>query len=208
MDADIREGVRYLPELIEVDALMVHDCSWRGRAAARSRRPPNAVATAWFVTMFSMRVTRDRRRRSAPYGTSELSAHLHFGASQPHDRCARRVVLPTCRADVDAFLEELIVRRELAVNFVVHRLLPPRGCPRWASGNPGQACVRDLCRFLLFRVDTRSRETHDPLWNAARDGSQWCMHNYLRMYWAKKLLEWSPDAATAFAIAVDLNDRL
>src|SRR6202000_717251 len=51
--------------------------------------------------------------------------------------------------------------------------------------------------------------THDPLWNAAQKEMMLTgrMHNYLRMYWAKKILEWSPDAATAFAIAVDLNDR-
>jgi len=52
-------------------------------------------------------------------------------------------------------------------------------------------------------------ETHDPLWNAAQIQmvtTGW-MHNYLRMYWAKKILEWSPSAAQAFHIAVRLNDK-
>ncbi len=80
--------------------------------------------------------------------------------------------------------------------------------PTLGLGNPGQARARPA-PISLFRVDTRSRETHDPLWNAATREMVLSrrMHNYLRMYWAKKLLEWSPDAATAFAIAVDLNDR-
>ena len=55
----------------------------------------------------------------------------------------------------------------------------------------------------------RVRETHDELWNAAqiqmvRYG--W-MHNYLRMYWAKKILEWTPDVATAMKYAIHLNDK-
>jgi deoxyribodipyrimidine photo-lyase len=52
-------------------------------------------------------------------------------------------------------------------------------------------------------------ETHDPLWNAAQDEMVVTgrMHNSLRMYWAKKILEWSPDAETAFQVALDLNDR-
>ena len=52
-------------------------------------------------------------------------------------------------------------------------------------------------------------DTHDPLWNAAQKEMVLTgrMHNYLRMYWAKKILEWTPDAETAFDVALDLNDR-
>jgi len=60
-----------------------------------------------------------------------------------------------------------------------------------------------------MRPQFESAATHDPLWNAAQRQmalTGW-MHGYVRMYWAKKILEWSPDAATAFQVAVDLNDR-
>ena len=63
--------------------------------------------------------------------------------------------------------------------------------------------------IAIRRRSWNGRETHDPLWNAAQRQmvrSGW-MHGYLRMYWAKKILEWSPSAAHAYRIAVRLNDR-
>ncbi|MFO0959134.1 MAG: hypothetical protein U0800_17180 [Isosphaeraceae bacterium] len=82
------------------------------------------------------------------------------------------------------------------------------GCPEWARKTLAEHA--DDPRPVLYDAGRLERaETGDPLWNASqremvRTGR---MHNYLRMYWAKKLLEWSPDAQTAFGIAVDLNDR-
>jgi deoxyribodipyrimidine photo-lyase len=111
--------------------------------------------------------------------------------------------------DRRAFLEELIVRRELAVNFVRFN---PRydsldGCEPWA--------IRTLSRhgaderpWRYTERQLEQAETHDPLWNAAQRqmvAAGW-MHGYLRMYWAKKILEWTRSPAEAMAIAIRLND--
>lgn len=69
---------------------------------------------------------------------------------------------------------------------------------------------RDDARdFLYIRDDFEEASTHDPLWNAAQNEMRTTgkMHGYLRMYWAKKILEWTPDPETAFAIAIHLNDK-
>jgi deoxyribodipyrimidine photo-lyase len=62
-------------------------------------------------------------------------------------------------------------------------------------------------RYSLKQLERA--ETADELWNAAQRemvATGW-MHGYLRMYWAKKMLEWAPEPATAFEWAVELNDR-
>jgi deoxyribodipyrimidine photo-lyase len=143
-------------------------------------------------------------------GTSQLSPFLHFGHIGPLAvaRAARDADAP--REDRDAFLEEFIVRRELAINFVRYN---PRydsldGCEPWALRTLA-AHAGDQRDPLYTKAQLEAAETHDPLWNAAQVqmvGTGW-MHGYVRMYWAKKILEWSPSPAEAFEIAVELNDR-
>ena len=150
------------------------------------------------------------RNEPTPYMTSELSAHLHYGHVSPVTIARAVIDSGEDPASVASYLEELIVRRELSINFVARE---PRydqlaGGPAW--GLATLAKHADDPRPVLYPADVLERgETADPLWNAAQlemvlTGR---MHNYLRMYWAKKILEWSPDAATAFAVAIDLNDR-
>jgi deoxyribodipyrimidine photo-lyase len=149
------------------------------------------------------------RNRPETDGTSALSPWLHFGHLSPVTvaLAVRDAAAP--RADRDAFLEQLIVRRELAVNFV--RFNPDYdrldGCEGWAKRTLAAHAGDE--RRLYTEEDLERAETHDPLWNAAQrqvTESGW-MHNYLRMYWAKKILEWSPTPEEAFARAVRLNDR-
>jgi deoxyribodipyrimidine photo-lyase len=150
------------------------------------------------------------RNQPVPYTTSELSAHLHFGHISPVTvaLAARQSGAPA--ACVDGFLEELIVRRELAVNFVARNPHYDRleGCPAWARATLEKHAT-DPRPVLYTPAQLESAETHDPLWNAAQKEMLLTgrMHNYLRMYWAKKILEWSPDARVAYAVALDLNDR-
>jgi deoxyribodipyrimidine photo-lyase len=109
-----------------------------------------------------------------------------------------------------AFLEEVIVRRELAINFV--RFNPQYDC--FNAGEPWadqtlRIHAKDPRKFLYTEKQLENAETHDPLWNAAQKQmllTGW-MHGYLRMYWAKKILEWSRSPDEAFDIAVCLNDR-
>jgi len=109
-----------------------------------------------------------------------------------------------------AFLEELIVRRELSDNYCAYNQHYDayEGLPGWAKASlkHHEGDLRDA----LYTPDQFDRaETHDRLWNAAqnellRTGK---IHGYMRMYWAKKILEWSPSPQQAFETAVWLNDR-
>jgi deoxyribodipyrimidine photo-lyase len=143
-------------------------------------------------------------------GTSRLSPYLHFGHIGPLTIALAVQSAPVPAAGKQAFLEQLIVRRELSVNFV-----------RYNSSYGSCECVepwanRSLAqhsgdrRPILYREDQLEQaETHDVLWNAAQKEmvlTGW-MHNYMRMYWAKKILEWSPSIAVAYERAVRLNDR-
>jgi deoxyribodipyrimidine photo-lyase len=143
-------------------------------------------------------------------GTSQLSPYLHFGHIGPRE-VARAVQASDAPAEaVDAFLEQLIVRRELAVNYVRYNDAYDRldGCERWARQTLRQHRF-DARPHLYTAAQFESAETHDPLWNAAQQQmvtTGW-MHGYVRMYWAKKILEWSATPEEAFETAVTLNDR-
>ena len=143
-------------------------------------------------------------------GTSRLSAYLHFGHLGP--RALAIAIQQSDAPEVDraAFLEQLIVRRELAINFVRYNDCYDRldGCEPWARRTLDEHRLdRRPVSYTLRQLE--QAETHDPLWNAAQRqvvDTGW-MHGYIRMYWAKKILEWTARPEDAFAIAVELNDR-
>jgi deoxyribodipyrimidine photo-lyase len=143
-------------------------------------------------------------------GTSELSAYLHFGQLGPLTiaLAVRDADAPT--AAKEAYLEELIVRRELAINYVARNPEYDKltGCPAWARKTLDEH-RQDPRPFLYSAAQFEQAETHDPLWNAAQVEmvTTGRMHGYLRMYWAKKILEWTASPECAFDIAVRLNDR-
>jgi len=141
---------------------------------------------------------------------SNLSAHLHFGMIS-----AQRVALETmgrriAGEHVDSFLEELIVRRELSDNFCLHTpdYDSESGFPAWARETLHKH-RRDPRPALYSLEEFEGAKTHDPLWNAAQAqmAATGRMHGWLRMYWAKKILEWSPSAGEALRTAIRLNDR-
>jgi len=140
-------------------------------------------------------------------GQSGLSPYLHFGQIS-----AQRIALQVLRSrkDAGAFLEELIVRRELSENYCYYNQHydDMQGFAAWA--------IKSLCEhekdrreYLYTLSQLEKAGTHDELWNAAqrellRTGK---MHGYMRMYWAKKILEWTASPAAAQALAIYLNDR-
>ncbi len=153
----------------------------------------------------------DARSEPAAFHCSLLSPYLHFGQISPVE-CALAVRAAEGPADADrrAYLEELIVRRELAANFVEFE---PRyddyaGLPEWARATL-DAHRPDSRSHIYTRQQLESARTHDRYWNAAmremRDTG--FMHNYMRMYWAKKILEWSTDPAAAFRTVLHLNNK-
>ncbi|NWF49822.1 MAG: deoxyribodipyrimidine photo-lyase [Ignavibacteriaceae bacterium] len=143
-------------------------------------------------------------------GQSNLSPYLHFGQIS-----AQRIALEVKRLNGNresekAFLEEMIIRRELSDNFCYFN---PKydsfdGFHEWAKTSLNQH-RKDEREFIYSAKDFEQAKTHEDLWNAAqtelvRNGK---MHGYMRMYWAKKILEWSKSPEEALKIAIYLNDK-
>jgi deoxyribodipyrimidine photo-lyase len=152
----------------------------------------------------------DRRNRPEMNGTSRLSPYLHFGHISPLTVALAVDRADAPKADKEAFLNQIITWRELAVNLV-------RFNPNYDNFECGESWAhrtlamhaRDARPVLYSESQLEQAETHDSLWNAAQMqmvSTGW-MHNYLRMYWAKKILEWSRSPTQAFQIAVWLNDK-
>ena len=141
---------------------------------------------------------------------SNLSAHLHFGMLSAQRVALETMGRKTSGEHVDSFLEELIVRRELSDNFCLHTpdYDSESGFPAWARETLHRH-RRDPRPALYSLEEFEGAKTHDPLWNAAQTQmvATGRMHGWLRMYWAKKILEWSPSPAEALRTAILLNDR-
>jgi deoxyribodipyrimidine photo-lyase len=152
------------------------------------------------------------RRRNDPTldGQSNLSAYLHFGHIS-----AQRVALEVEKSTIEPsikepFLEELVVRRELSDNFCFYNTNydTAHGFPSWAQTSLAEH-AGDQRPSIYALEQFEGAETHDELWNAAqmemvKTGK---MHGYMRMYWAKKILEWTETPEDALRIAAYLNDR-
>ncbi|MFN8482996.1 MAG: deoxyribodipyrimidine photo-lyase [Anaerolineae bacterium] len=182
-------------------------------APAAGFTPGETAARAALDTFLRERLAAYAHNRNNPAiaGQSDLSPYFHFGHLAPQ-RAAWEAARYRAEAgeNADAFLEELIVRRELSDNFCLYQ-------PAYDSA----AAFKPWAQKTLadHRADPRPHlYTHDELefgrtadaaWNAAqaqmvRHGK---MHNYMRMYWGKKLLEWSASPEEALATAIALNDR-
>ncbi len=161
-------------------------------------------------------------------GQSHLSAYLRFGHISPVDITLR--VLEASNYDVDAFLlkknieehvsiyedvqaflEELIVRRELAHNFIFYNSsykTYSAAIPQWAQKTLLQHKADK--RIIVYSFDAmENARTEDDYWNAAQIQMKRSayMHGYMRMYWAKKILEWTEDPEEAFLFSIAQNDR-
>tara|TARA_B100001996_G_C18632359_1_gene582264 strand:- start:23 stop:1300 length:1278 start_codon:yes stop_codon:yes gene_type:complete len=139
---------------------------------------------------------------------TNLSPYLHYGHISP-----QRVALELSsmdRIENKSVMEQLIVRRELAENFCYYNNNYDSfdGFPNWAKDTL-KAHYKDKREFLYSFENFESADIHDELWNAAqiqmmKTGK---MHSYMRMYWAKKILEWSSNPEIALQTAIDLNDK-
>jgi deoxyribodipyrimidine photo-lyase len=201
LDQDITAGFAHLDRTISpVD-------SFTGGTHSALKRLQEFVSTG-------LATYDEKRNHPEVQGTSRLSPYLHFGHIGPLTiaRAVDQAVQSGCAsvAARERFLEQFIGWRELSVLFV-------RNNPEYDSWECAEPWARKTllehgadprpARYTLQQMERG--ETHDELWNAAqREMVQtgW-MHNYMRMYWAKKILEWSPDPARAYEWAVTLNDR-
>lgn len=143
-------------------------------------------------------------------GQSNLSPYLHFGQIS-----AQRVALEVIKSHANekqknTFLEELIIRRELSDNFCFYNqdYDSVKGFPDWARKT--LALHQKDKRYYIYNIrQFENAETHDELWNAAQTQMVMTgkMHGYMRMYWAKKILEWSSSPEDAMKTAIYLNDK-
>jgi deoxyribodipyrimidine photo-lyase len=141
---------------------------------------------------------------------SKLSPYLHFGQIS-----SLRIALEVLNKhgkdeNSETFLEELIVRKELSDNFCHYNpdYDNEEGFHDWAKKTHREH-ARDEREYSYSTGQFEQAKTHDPLWNAAqmemvKSGT---MHGYMRMYWAKKILEWTEDIGQAMEVAIYLNDR-
>ena len=143
-------------------------------------------------------------------GLSNLSPYFHFGHISPQRVALEIKDSSLSNADKDVFLEEMIVRRELSDNFCEYESSYDsfEGFHPWAKKtlNEHREDKRD---YLYPKEQFEQADTHDLLWNAAQNQMRLTgkMHGYMRMYWAKKILEWSPSPEIALQVAIDLNDK-
>ena len=163
---------------------------------------------------------------------SHMSMYLHFGqvsplylalsinkkvagSSAPLKTSATAVGKPTKSARAlsnaaKAYLEELIIRRELAINFVQHnsRYASFRCLPDWALRTLEEHSA-DSRLHIYRRAQLENAKTHDKYWNAAMTEMKTTgfMHNYMRMYWGKKVLEWSKSPEIALRTLLYLNNK-
>jgi len=184
-----------------IEAESVADANWLV--------PGEAAARAVLDEFLSRKLSGYDEYRNDPTkdGQSNLSPYLHLGQIS-----AQRAALQALSGSTDAsaFLEELVVRRELADNFCCYNpeYDSVNSFPDWAKETL-RVHQNDRREYIYSLKELERAETHDDLWNASQK-EMLCrgkMHGYLRMYWAKKILEWSESTADALHAAIYLNDR-
>ncbi len=210
---------------VKHDSLGLRFSAWKGSDPGKAVASLGADSSVWPVShciggagtaerllasFIEERMDRYGVNRSDPSlgCVSRLSPYLHFGQISP-----LFVALEAMKRNspgLDAFIEELVVRRELAVNFVYYnRRYDDFSClPEWARESLKKH-ERDGRYSLYTREEFENAQTHDPYWNAAQREMRATghMHGYMRMYWGKKILEWSAHPAGAFETALALNNR-
>jgi len=194
----------------------------------RGGEAPAQVALRRFL---SRKLTQYGELRNQPEmdGTSELSPYLHFGHVSVHQIfrelmqreqwSERRVALRAngsrtgwwgVSVPAEEFLDQLVTWREVGFNSSSHckNYAAYESLPAWARKTLASH-ARDQRSQVYSLEDFAEARTHDPLWNAAQRQlvQEGRIHNYLRMLWGKKILEWSRSPQDALAIMIELNNR-
>lgn len=141
---------------------------------------------------------------------SGLSKYLNLGFIS-----SQRVALEVIKSGVndinkEIFLEELVIRKELSDNFCLYskNYKDFSGVPTWAILSL-ENHKYDIRSYIYSAEELEKAKTHDKLWNATQNQliRKGIIQGYLRMYWAKKILEWTPSADSALKTAIYLNDK-
>lgn len=230
-DQILRRWPRAEPALLDGDETALTTLPINHRVKATAIRGGEQAARATLRRFLDERLAQYGRLRNEPEQemTSGLSPYLHFGFISVHevlDELLRREHqsvdhLPLggngerygwwpVSEPAQAFLDELITWRELGYNMCSQRDDYDRyeSLPAWAQATLA-AHAQDRRPYLYTLEELEAGRTHDPLWNAAqmqlvREGR---IHNYLRMLWGKKILQWSPTPQEALAVMIELNNK-
>lgn len=223
---------RSLPEFLEeFPKLQVHPFTWSGKVKSINWKnvvgslevnrdvsevdwlePGERAARQRLNHFLKNKLEEYAEKRNDPNegSVSHLSPYLHFGQIS-----AQRVALELNKHQAksekkESFLEELVVRRELADNYCFYNEKYDHfeGFHPWAQKTLNEH-RGDKREYIYSSEAFEEAKTHDDLWNAAqmemvRRGK---MHGYMRMYWAKKILEWTESPESALEIAIYLNDK-
>lgn len=170
------------------------------------------------------------RNHPDAHATSGLSAYLHFGQLSAHevfasvlsnddlgvanfqgDRTAKDTPFAELREGPRAFLDQLVTWRELGYNFCQHHpadYAEFSTLPEWARRSLAKH-AKDPREKLYSRLELADARTADPLWNAAQRElrESGVMHNYLRMLWGKRVLNWQRDPQQAYETLIELNNK-
>jgi deoxyribodipyrimidine photo-lyase len=142
---------------------------------------------------------------------SHMGPYLHFGQISPLYLALKMNRAPdSLKAVKDAYIEQLVIRRELAMNFAFYtsRYDAYTCIPGWARKTLAEH-AHDKRDYVYSRRQLESAGTHDPYWNASMLEMKHTgfMHNYMRMYWGKKILEWSATPQKAFRTTLAINNK-
>ncbi len=160
--------------------------------------------------------------------TSGLSPYLHFGHISAHGvvqrvfelegwkpaaddkKLGQKRLWDEVSENADAFLDELVTWRELGFNMCskVENYDSFESLPDWAQATLADH-ADDEREFVYSLEEFAAAQTHDEIWNAAQrqlvlEGR---MHNYMRMLWGKKILEWTQSPRDALAVMIELNNK-
>ncbi|GAB5376682.1 MAG: deoxyribodipyrimidine photo-lyase [Acuticoccus sp.] len=152
----------------------------------------------------------DGRANMVQRRVSRLSPYLHFGQISPLTVYRAALAADAPAAAKDSFIDELLVRRELAINFIHHTADYDAftSLPAWARQT--LAAHADDPRDTVFtRRELEEGKTGDRYWNAAMREMRVTgyLHNHMRMYWGKRLIAYTNTPQTAFRTALDLNNK-
>ncbi len=189
----------------EIDQSVAPSTSFRGGALEAEKR------LQLFLTKKLPRYGKERNHPAA-HATSNLSPYLHFGMISTIDiALAVQSYGIEHNLSTEEFLEEMIVRRELAFNFA--RFAGPQleslsSLPDWARKTL-LAHAADDRKPQYSRAQLEAAQTHDDIWNATQKELllRGKMHGYYRMYWGKKIIEWSPTCQDALETMIYLHDK-
>jgi deoxyribodipyrimidine photo-lyase len=141
---------------------------------------------------------------------SHMSKYLHFGHVSPIWLVLQAREASAKQNNIESFVEELVVRRELSMNFVFYNndYDSYSNLPGWARKTLEEH-KGDEREYTYTRKQLENAGTHDEYWNAAMKEMVHTgyMHNYMRMYWGKKILEWSNTPEHAYKTTLYLNNK-